>query len=191
MAELRGRTDRREAPDGLRLARRQDGRTPSRPAPGIRPVIRTSKDPVHPTGGLAARRGTTSWQGRYRQAGGGGGGRAEAQRPCMTFSPGGYAFKAIVACRIRKGDVVVVRYEGPKGCPHGGHAVPDLCAGRHGDGQGGGAYYRRPVLGREPRFGHRHISPEAAAGGPIAGAQGRRHDRDRHPWQEPEAAVVP
>lgn len=79
------------------------------------------------------------------------------------------AVEAVVGNRIQSGDVIVIRYEGPKGGPgmREMHMVTSLLVGRGmdescalvTDGRFSGST-RGPCIG--------HISPEAAAGGPIA-----------------------
>ncbi|WMJ83732.1 dihydroxy-acid dehydratase [Oscillospiraceae bacterium LTW-04] len=79
------------------------------------------------------------------------------------------AVEAVVGDRIQSGDVIVIRYEGPKGGPgmREMHMVTSLLVGRGmdescalvTDGRFSGST-RGPCIG--------HISPEAAAGGPIA-----------------------
>jgi len=89
--------------------------------------------------------------------------------PARVFDSEGAAQKAINAGKIRPGDVVVIRYEGPKGGPGmremlyptasiEGMGMSDSVAlitdGRFSGGT------RGPCLG--------HVAPEAALGGPIA-----------------------
>ena len=67
------------------------------------------------------------------------------------------------------GDVIVIRYEGPAGGPGMREMLtPDLRHLRHGARQVLRAHHRRALSGatKGPAIGH--VSPEAAAGGPIA-----------------------
>jgi dihydroxy-acid dehydratase len=132
-------------------------------------VIRTLKDPVHRTGGLAVLKGNLAPQGAIvKQA-------AVAEEmlrhsgPARIFNSEEDAFKAITTGRIRKGDVVVVRYEGPKGGP-GMQEMLSPTAALAGIGMD-----KEVALITDGRFSGAsrgsaigHISPEAAAGGPIA-----------------------
>jgi dihydroxy-acid dehydratase len=132
-------------------------------------VIRTLKDPVHRTGGLAVLKGNLAPQGAIvKQA-------AVAEEmlrhsgPARIFDSEEGAFKAITTGRIRKGDVVVVRYEGPKGGP-GMQEMLSPTAALAGMGMD-----KEVALITDGRFSGAsrgsaigHISPEAAAGGPIA-----------------------
>jgi dihydroxy-acid dehydratase len=132
-------------------------------------VIRTLKDPVHRTGGLAVLKGNLAPQGAIvKQA-------AVAEEmlrhsgPARIFNSEEDAFKAITTGRIRKGDVVVVRYEGPKGGP-GMQEMLSPTAALAGMGMD-----KEVALITDGRFSGAsrgsaigHISPEAAAGGPIA-----------------------
>jgi len=90
-------------------------------------------------------------------------------RKARVFDSEEAAMEAIMAGKIKKGDCVVIRYEGPKGRPrHARDALPDRCDSRDGladdvalitDGRFSGGT-QGPCIG--------HISPEAAVGGPIA-----------------------
>ena len=79
------------------------------------------------------------------------------------------AFKAVDQRAYKAGDIIVIRYEGPKGGP--GHARDALHHRRHlrpGHGRAGGAHHRRPLLRRHARLLHRPCR---------AGSGGRRPDR--------------
>ncbi len=86
----------------------------------------------------------------------------------------------IMTGEVKPGDVVVIRYEGPRGGPG---MQEMLCPTSAIMGMGLGD---KVALITDGRFsgGTRgacigHVSPEAAAGGPIAALTRRRHDRDR------------
>jgi len=87
---------------------------------------------------------------------------------CSTGNgPVDAAMKAILGREIREGDVVVIRYEGPKGGP----GMPEILSPTSALV---GLGYHRVVLVTDGRFsgGTRgpcigHVAPEAAAGGPI------------------------
>lgn len=132
-------------------------------------VIYPLKAPKRPEGGIAVLYGNLAPDGAVvKQAG---------VKPSMhvfrgrarVFSSMEEAADAISGDRIRAGDVIVIRYEGPKGGPgmREMHMVTSLLVGRGmdescaliTDGRFSGST-RGPCIG--------HISPEAAAGGPIA-----------------------
>jgi dihydroxy-acid dehydratase len=132
-------------------------------------AIATLENPVQPEGGLAVLRGSVAPLGAVV--------RTSALRPEMlvhrgpakTFNSDMEAWDAIVARKIQPGDVVVVRYEGPKGAPGMKEVMLSTDAlyrmGLEGsvalitDGRFSG-FNRGPIIG--------HICPEAAEGGVIA-----------------------
>lgn len=131
-------------------------------------IIQTLDDPVHPTGGIAIFQGNlapkyavskisaidkTMW--KYKGT-------------ARCFNREEDAIKAIQNREINEGNVIVIRYEGPKGGPGmremltatalvAGHGLKNVALIT--DGRFSGAS-RGPCIG--------HISPEAAVGGPIA-----------------------
>jgi len=132
-------------------------------------VIRPLTDPVHREGGIAILRGNLAPNGAVV--------KATATSPKMlvhigsarVFDSEEEAMRAILNKRIREGDVVVIRYEGPKGGPGMREMLsPTATIAGMGlsesvalvtDGRFSGAT-RGPCIG--------HVSPEAAEGGPIA-----------------------
>lgn len=93
----------------------------------------------------------------------------EHRGPCKCFDTEDDAFRAIMDGKIVKGDVVVVRYEGPKGSP----GMPEMLApGGALIGAGLGKDVALITDGRFSGASHGimigHITPEAAVGGPIA-----------------------
>ena len=132
-------------------------------------VIRPISNPVNPQGGLAILKGNLAPDGAVvKQA-------AVSKKmlvhtgPARVFDSEEDARKAIYNDAIHSGDVVVIRYEGPKGGPGMREmiAATDALVQRGldqkcaliTDGRFSGAC-RGPVVG--------HISPEAMEGGPIA-----------------------
>ena len=132
-------------------------------------VIRSIEKPVHATGGLAILTGNLAPDGAIvKQA-------AVADEmlthcgPARVFDCEEDAFEAIMDAQIKKGEVIVVRYEGPRGGP-GMREMLSPTAALAGmerdkevalitDGRFSGAS-RGAAIG--------HISPEAAARGPLA-----------------------
>jgi dihydroxy-acid dehydratase len=132
-------------------------------------VVRPVSNPVHPEGGIAILKGNLAPKGAVVKA------TAISPKmlvhvgPAEVFDSEEEAMEAIMDKRIREGDVIVIRYEGPKGGP-GMREMLSPTATITGmglaesvalvtDGRFSGAT-RGPCIG--------HISPEAADGGPIA-----------------------
>ena len=93
---------------------------------------------------------------------------------------------AVTQHRIKPGDVVVIRYEGPKGGP-GMREMLGVTSAIVGEGMG-----ETVALLTDGRFSGAtrglmagHVAPEAFVGGPIAADPRRGHDQLRHP--EPPA----
>ena len=132
-------------------------------------VIRPLDKPVHREGGIAILSGNLAPDGAVAKM-------AAISPKMWTFTGKARVFdqeepavKAIYRGEIRPGDVLVIRYEGPKGGPGmremlvGTSAIVGMGLGEEvaliTDGRFSGAS-RGPCIG--------HVSPEAAAGGPIA-----------------------
>ena len=133
----------------------------------IRPVDRAHS----PTGGLAVLFGSLAPDGAVIKTAAVGN-KARHRGPARVFNSEEDASKAILSRRIQPGDVVVIRYEGPRGGP-GMQEMLGPTAQIQGIGLG-----QDVALVTDGRFsgGSRglsigHISPEAAAGGPIAAVQ--------------------
>jgi dihydroxy-acid dehydratase len=132
-------------------------------------VIRSLDKPFHPRGGMAVLKGNIAPEGAVVK-------RTAVSSKMMHFKGRAVCFdseedamKSILAGRIKKGSVIVIRYEGPKGGPGMremlsptssvigmglGDSVALITDGRFSGGT------RGPCIG--------HISPEAQVGGPIA-----------------------
>lgn len=137
-------------------------------------VIRPRETPHAATGGLAILTGSLAPDGAViKTAGvaqnGGSGQKAVHRGPARVFESEEDASKAILSRSIVAGDVVVIRFEGPRGGP-GMQEMLGPTAQLQGMGMG-----TTVALVTDGRFsgGSRglsvgHVSPEAAAGGPIA-----------------------
>jgi dihydroxy-acid dehydratase len=130
-------------------------------------VVHDAKTPVHPSGGLAILRGNLAPDGCVVKVAGGG--RRMHSGPARTFDREEDAFDAVQNGRIRDGDVVVIRYEGPRGGP-GMREMLGVTAALVGAGLG-----KSVALLTDGRFSGAthglmagHVAPEAAVGGPIA-----------------------
>lgn len=132
-------------------------------------VIRTLESPVHRTGGLAVLTGNLAPQGAIVKQAAVAEEMLKHSGPARIFESEEDAFQAIVGGKVRKGDVVVVRYEGPKGGPGMQEMLSPTAA------LAGMGLDREVALITDGRFSGAsrgsaigHISPEAAARGPIA-----------------------
>ena len=132
-------------------------------------VIRSIDRPYHPTGGLAVLFGNLAPGGAVVKQSAVDEAMLKHTGPARVFDSEEHAQKTILESNIRKGDVVIIRYEGPKGGPGMREMLAPTSAivgvGRDRD----------VALLTDGRFsgGSRgaaigHISPEAAEGGPIA-----------------------
>jgi dihydroxy-acid dehydratase len=132
-------------------------------------VIRPLERPYHPTGGLAVLFGNLSPGGAVVKQSAVDEAMLKHRGPARVFDSEEEAIKVILGRKIKKGEVVVVRYEGPKGGP-GMREMLGPTSAIVGVGRD-----RDVALLTDGRFsgGSRgaaigHISPEAAEGGPIA-----------------------
>lgn len=131
-------------------------------------VIRPRQRAHSPRGGLAILFGSLAPDGAVIKTAGSGG-RMRHQGPARVFDSEEDACKAILSKKIEPGDVVVIRYEGPRGGP-GMQEMLGPTAQLQGMGLG-----ESVALVTDGRFSGAtrgmsigHVSPEAAAGGPLA-----------------------
>jgi dihydroxy-acid dehydratase len=132
-------------------------------------VIRPLANPYHPTGGLACLFGNLAPDGAVVKASAVDPGMLKNQGPARVFESEEEALKVILAKKIKKGEVIVIRYEGPKGGPGMREMLASTSA------IAGIGMDKEIALITDGRFsgGTRgaaigHCSPEAAEGGPIA-----------------------
>ena len=130
-------------------------------------VIATAEHPFKPTGGIVIMRGDVAPEGGVVKVAGHE--RAYHRGPARVFDREEDAMHAIDAREIIAGDVVVIRYEGPKGGP-GMREMLGVTGAIVGQGLG-----ESVALITDGRFSGAtrglmigHVSPEAAVGGPIA-----------------------
>jgi dihydroxy-acid dehydratase len=131
-------------------------------------VVRPIDRPIKPTGGLLILRGNLAPEGCVIKVA-----ASEVRRhrgPARVFDGEEAAFEAVRRGGIAPGDVVVIRYEGPRGGP-GMREMLAVTAALVGAGLGD-----RVALLTDGRFSGAtrglmagHVTPEAALGGPIAG----------------------
>jgi dihydroxy-acid dehydratase len=134
-----------------------------------RDVIRSIDNPILPRGGIMILKGTLAPQGAVIKISAVAEDLHIFEGPAKVFNSEEEAVKAILDNKIEKGDVVVIRYEGPKGGPGMREMLTatSLLVGMGLD--------RDVALVTDGRFSGAtrgiaigHVSPEAAEGGPIA-----------------------
>jgi dihydroxy-acid dehydratase len=130
-------------------------------------VVRPMSQPLKQTGGLVILKGNLAPEGCVVKVAGHE--RMVHQGPARVFDREEDAFKAVQAGQIKDNDVVVIRYEGPKGGP-GMREMLGVTAALVGAGLGDSV-----ALLTDGRFSGAthglmagHVAPEAAHGGPIA-----------------------
>jgi dihydroxy-acid dehydratase len=134
-----------------------------------REIIRPLANPYHKQGGLAVLKGNLAPEGAVVKQTAVPAKMMKHTGPAKVFDSEDAAQRSILAGKVKHGDVVIIRYEGPKGGPGmremlyptstiAGMGLSDSVAlitdGRFSGGT------RGPCIG--------HVSPEAALGGPIA-----------------------
>jgi dihydroxy-acid dehydratase len=130
-------------------------------------VIRTTKNAISPTGGVVSLKGNLAPDGAIVKVAG-----LKSQRfvgPARVFDNEEKCFEAVEKRTYKEGDVLVIRYEGPKGGP-GMREMLSTTAALYGQGMGD-----KVALITDGRFSGAtrgfcigHVGPEAAIGGPIA-----------------------
>ena len=131
-------------------------------------VIRPIKKPINSEGGLRILSGSLAPDGAVVKSAAVPKEMWKHTGPARVFNGEGPAMKAILGRKIREGDVVVIRYEGPRGAP----GMPEMLSPTSAMM---GLGYKKVVLITDGRFsgGTRgpcigHVAPEAAIGGPVA-----------------------
>ncbi len=130
-------------------------------------VVHAVGAPLKATGGLVILKGNLAPEGCVVKVAGHE--RMDHRGPARVFNSEDDAFKAVSQRQIKAGDVVVIRYEGPKGAP-GMPEMLGVTAALVGEGLG-----ESVALMTDGRFSGAthglmagHVAPEAAVGGPIA-----------------------
>jgi dihydroxy-acid dehydratase len=130
-------------------------------------VVRPLDRPIKPTGGLVILKGSLAPEGCVIKVAGHE--RTRHRGPARIFEREEDAMAAVLARRIKPGDVVVIRYEGPRGGP-GMREMLGVTAAIMGEGLG-----ETVSLLTDGRFSGAtrglmagHVAPEAFLGGPIA-----------------------
>jgi dihydroxy-acid dehydratase len=130
-------------------------------------VVRSVEAPLHASGGLVVLKGSVSPEGAVAKVSPSG--RRRHSGPARVFEREEDAFDAVRDGKIRPGDVVVIRNEGPRGGP----GMREMLAVTGAIvGAGLGAEVALITDGRFSGATHGlmvgHVAPEAAVGGPIA-----------------------
>jgi len=130
-------------------------------------VVRPASAPLKAHGGLVILRGSLAPDGAVMKISGAD--RATHRGPARVFDSEEAAFDAVQHQRIRPGDVIVIRYEGPSGGPGMREmlAVTGAIVGA-GLGESVALVTDGRFSGATRGFCIGHIAPEAARGGPIA-----------------------
>ncbi|HEY4614500.1 MAG TPA: dihydroxy-acid dehydratase, partial [Citricoccus sp.] len=149
------------------------GKTVAENLAGINPpdpdgkVLRVMDDPIHHNGGLAVLKGSLAPEGAVVKSAGFDADVFEGT--ARVFERERHAMDALEAGELKAGDVVVIRYEGPKGGP-GMREMLAITGAIKGAGLG-----KDVLLLTDGRFSGGttglcigHIAPEASYGGPIA-----------------------
>jgi dihydroxy-acid dehydratase len=129
-------------------------------------VVYPADKPLLPTGGVVGLKGNLAPDGAIVKVAGMAGLRFSG--PARCFDGEEACFEAVKNRTYREGDVLVIRYEGPKGGP-GMREMLSTTAALYGQGMGG-----KVALITDGRFSGAtrgfcvgHVGPEAAVGGPI------------------------
>ena len=136
------------------------------PAPDGK-VVHPVSEPIHARGGIAVLTGSFAPKGAVVKVAGIDFDRFEG--PARVFEGEDSAMEAILAGAINPGDVVVIRYEGPKGGP-GMREMLAVTGAMKGAGRGGDCALITDgrFSGGTHGFCVGHVAPEAVDGGPIA-----------------------
>ena len=130
-------------------------------------VIHAFGDPIHDIGGIAVLRGSLAPEGAVVKVAGIDVDRFEGR--ARVFDGEDAAMEAVLGDRIEAGDIVVIRYEGPKGGP-GMREMLAITGAMKGAGRGGDAALITDgrFSGGTQGFCGGHVAPAAVDGGPIA-----------------------
>lgn len=133
-------------------------------------VVRTKDNPVKPSGGLLILKGNLAPEGCVMKVVGHN--TQNFRGPARVFDREETAFAAVEKSQIKAGDVVIIRYEGPRGGP-GMREMLGVTAALVGAGLGESVALLTDgrFSGATRGFMAGHVAPEAFNGGPIAAVQ--------------------
>lgn len=132
-------------------------------------VIHSIKEPIHDIGGISILKGSLAPKGAVVKVAGLGEQLLQFRGNARVFDGEDLAMEAILSGRINPGDVLVIRYEGPKGGP-GMREMLAVTGALKGAGRGGDCALITDgrFSGGTHGFCVGHVAPEALDGGPIA-----------------------
>ena len=132
-------------------------------------VVHPLSDPIHADGGIAILRGSLAPQGAVVKVAGLSADQLRFEGPARVFDGEQGAMEAVLTGGIRDGDVIVIRYEGPKGGP-GMREMLAVTSAVKGAGLGSTVALLTDgrFSGATHGFSIGHVAPEATDGGPIA-----------------------
>ena len=155
-------------PDAMTVTGRTIGEEAraARETPGQKVICQLSS-PLKPTGGQVILKGSLAPEGCVAKVAGHE--RMVHRGPARVFNREEDAFAAVKAKKIKPGDVIVIRYEGPKGGP-GMREMLAVTSALMGAGLGDSVALMTDgrFSGATHGFMVGHVAPEAAVGGPIA-----------------------
>lgn len=127
-------------------------------------VVFPCSNPIHPTGGVVGLKGNLAPEGAIVKIAG----LEELtfEGPARVFDGEQAAFDAVQAKQYEDGEVIVIRYEGPKGGP-GMREMLSTTAALYGQGAKVALITDGRFSGGTRGFCIGHLGPEAAVGGPI------------------------
>jgi len=138
-----------------------------KPYPKGQEIIRPLSNPIKPESHLVVLRGTLAPEGAVAKISGKEGLHFEGR--ARVFESEEKALKSILDGKIRKGDVIVIRYEGPKGGPGMREMLsPTSAVMGRGLGKDVALITDGRFSGGTHGFVVGHITPEAFVGGPLA-----------------------
>jgi dihydroxy-acid dehydratase len=131
-------------------------------------VVRPANAPITPTGGVVGLKGNLAPEGAIVKVAGMAKDRQTFRGPARCFDNEEACFEAVRNRQYKEGEVLVIRYEGPRGGP-GMREMLSTTAALYGQGMGD-----KVALITDGRFSGAtrgfcigHVGPEAAIGGPI------------------------
>jgi dihydroxy-acid dehydratase len=132
-------------------------------------IVRPVTNPLSPTGGVVGLQGSLAPDGAIVKVAGMAPEKLKFRGPARCFDSEEEAFAAVEDRNYKEGEVLVIRYEGPKGGP-GMREMLSTTAALYGQGMGD-----KVALITDGRFSGAtrgfcigHVGPEAAVGGPVA-----------------------
>ena len=141
-------------------------------------VIHPANKPLSPNGGVVGLRGNLAPDGAIVKVAGMQ--NLKFSGPARCFDGEEACFEAVKTKKYKEGDVLVIRYEGPRGGPGMREMLVDHGrALRPGHGRQGGADHRRPFFRGDARLLRRPCRAGGGSGGTDRAVARRRHHRAR------------